>query len=436
MSIRIRALSALSVIIVLSSGVAAQTPAPTAAPGAPAPAATPAPVAAPEPAAPAEPAITTYVEPSPAAPIVEAPVEEEAPAKVGYDKGFFIESGDGNNRLVLGGRLQFRYTYLADDDAPDSSAFSIERARIKLEGHVISKDLTYLIQPELGKGSLALRDFFFDYRVVPDWLHFRVGQFYRPFSRQQVTSDGNQSLVDRAITDSSETGFGGGRDIGLMLHNNYEKSPEIEYALGLYNGTGERAITPITVETDETTDEVTGAENGTQTNVPKMLRPALVGRIGYNYGELKGYSEVDLEGGPLRFGVGASGQVDFDADRNDDSQVKAELDAIVKVHGFDATAAGYVSSAQAGEDFGDRALAKLGFHVQAGYLFGGKYQLAARYAVVAPDGDDDDLREIAGVLGYFASGHNLKWQTDVAALSSQQTNTTDLRLRAQLQFAF
>lgn len=442
MTIRIRALGVLSVVVAISTGAAAQTPAAPApaTPAAPPPTAEVAvPVAEPASApAPAIAAPTNVEAPLLAVPATE-PVPEAAPTKVGYEKGFFIESGDGNNRMVLGGRLQFRYTYLADDDAPDSSAFSIERARIKIEGHAITKDLTYLIQPELGKGSLALRDFFFDYRIAPDLLHFRVGQFYRPFSRQQITSDGNQALVDRAITDPSDIGFGGGRDIGLMLHNNYEKSPEIEYALGLFNGTGERArsTSETEIEVDPDTGVITATTTASDaTNVPKMLRPALVGRVGYNYGGLKGYSEVDLEGGPLRFGVGASGQVDFDADRNDDSQAKAELDAIVKVHGFDATAAGYVSSAQAGEDFGDRALAKLGFHVQAGYVFDGKYQLAARYAVVGPDGDDDDLREIAGVLGYFASGHNLKWQTDLAALSFQASNTTDLRLRSQLQFAF
>lgn len=378
----------------------------------------------------------TIALPAEVAPAADVAAEPEAPAKVGYDKGFFIESGDGDYRMVLGGRLQFRYTYFSDEDAPDSSAFSIERARIKIEGHAITKDLTYLIQPELGKGSVALRDFYGDYRIVPEWLHFRVGQYYRPFSRQQITSDGNQELVDRAITDSA---FGTGRDIGIMLHNNYEKSPEIEYALGLFNGTGDRArsTATTTIEVDPDTGDISAETTETDlTNVPRMFHPALVGRVGYNYGGLKGYSEVDLEGGDLRFGVGASGQLNFDADRNDDSQAKAELDAIVKIQGFDATAAGYVLSVQAGEDFGDRALGALGFHVQAGYLIGGAFQPAVRYAVVAPDGDDDDTREIAGVLGYFASGHNLKWQTDLAALSSQASNTTDLRLRSQLQFAF
>jgi hypothetical protein len=106
------------------------------------------------------------------------------------------------------------------------------------------------------------------------------------------------------------------------------------------------------------------------------------------------------------------------------------------VHGFDATGAVYISSVQTAEDFSDRGLGALGFHLQAGYLFASKYQVAARFAVVAPDGDDDDDREIALVLGYLPFGHNLKWQTDLAALSHQASNTTDARVRSQLQFAF
>ena len=109
---------------------------------------------------------------------------------------------------------------------------------------------------------------------------------------------------------------------------------------------------------------------------------------------------------------------------------------MLKAHGFSTTGGVYVSSVQTAEDFSDRGLGALGFHLQAGYLIDSTYQVAARYAVVAFEGDDNDEREIAGVLGLFGSGHNLKWQTDLAALSHQSSNTTDLRLRSQLQLAF
>jgi hypothetical protein len=431
-STRIAAVTLLALALV-HTRAGAQTPAPVVAPPAPAPAAPASPTPAPaEPMLPPTPSPEAATDDVPELATIEtSPEEAELPAKVGYEKGFFIESGDGNNRLVIGGRIQFRYTYLGVESGPDSNAFSVERARIKLEGHVITPDLTYLIQPELGRGALALRDFYGDYRVAPDLLHVRVGQFYRPFSRQQLTSDGSQELVDRAITDRE---FDGGRDIGLMLHNNYEKSPELEYALGLFNGTGDAATTTVSGTADATTGELDATS--TSTNVPRNLHPALVARVGYNHGGLKGYSEVDLEGGDLRFGVAASGQIDFDTDRDDDSLVKAELDAMLKAHGFSTSGAVYVSSVQTAADFGDRGLGAIGFHLQAGYLIVGKYQVAARFALLEREGDNNNDSEIAGVLGYFHAGHNLKWQTDLAALTHEASDTTDLRLRSQMQFAF
>lgn len=437
MSIRMRAASALGVVFVLHSVALAQTaPASATAPTAPQEAASPGPNApaspplAPALAQPAEPQLA----PEPVAEAVPGSVEPvpAGVAKVGYEKGFFIESADGNFRTAIGARMQLRYTYVEVEGGPDSSAFAIERARLKLEGFAFTKDLTYVFQPELGKGSVSLKDFYGDYRVVPEWLHVRAGQWTKPFSRQQITSDGNQELVDRSITDNA---FGAGRDIGLAVHNNFEKSPELEYALGLFNGTSERSTTSVAVETDATTGDVS-ASVGSTTNVPRMFHPELVGRLGYNYGGIKGYSEVDLEGGGLRFGVGASGQVDFDADRDNDSQIRGEIDAILKVQGLSSTGGVYVSSVQAGEGFSDRALGAVGFHLQAGYLIAQKVQPAVRIAIVAPDGEDNDQRELALCLGYFPFGHNLKWQTEIAALSSQASDTTDARVRSQLQLGF
>jgi phosphate-selective porin OprO/OprP len=428
----IRILSALGFCLVISNHVAAQAPAATPAPAAPAPAIAPAAPAAPA-AAPAPPIVA---EAPPEAIAGAEPEPEEAPAKVGYEKGFFIESGDGDFRLAIGARVQVRYAYTGVESGTDTSAFSIERARLKLDGHAFTKDLTYVFQSDFGKGVTSLKDFYADYRLAPEWLHLRAGQWKRPFSRQQITSSGSLALVDRAITDRA---YGTGRDIGIAVHNNYEKSPSFEYAIGLFNGTGERARSSAetTIEVDPATGDITASTTASDpSNVPDMLHPALVGRVGYNHGGLKGYSEVDLEGGDLRFGVGASGQVDFDADRDDDSVVKAELDAIVKVHGFDATGAVYISSVQTAEDFSDRGLGALGFHLQAGYLFASEYQVAARFAVVAPEGAKNDDSELALVLGYLPFGHNLKWQTDLAGLTHQSSHTTDVRLRSQLQFAF
>ncbi len=434
--------AALALSIGSAGTAAAQTAQPAVAPPAPA-ASTPAPapvgenassIVTPgvsEPPATGEttaPAVIPETAPVPAPLELTAETEEKPPAKVGYEKGFFIESGDGNHRVVIGSRVQVRYVYDSIENGVDQTSFSVFRARLKLDGHTFTKDLTYMFQTEFGSGAVSMKDYFADYRLVPELLHVRAGQWTRPFSRQQITSDGSQQLVDRTITDKA---FGGGRDIGIALHNNYEKSPEFEYAIGLFNGTGEKSTQSVAV--DPTTGEGSAA---VPTNIPVKLHPALVAHVGYNYGGLKGYSEVDLEGGPLRFGIGGAGYFGFDADRNNDSIVRGQLDAIVKAHGFSTTGAVYVSSVQAGQGFGDRAFGALGFHLQAGYLIAEHFEPAVRVAIVAPDGNNNDERELSLGLNWFPFGHTVAWQTDIAAISAQATDTTNARLRTQLQVGF
>lgn len=352
----------------------------------------------------------------------------------GYHKGFFIRSPNEPFALRIQGRVQARYAYEVLEEEDDESAFSIPRARLTLAGHAFTEALAYKFQADFGKGFVTLKDFYADYTFVPGWLQLRVGQWKRPFSRQQITSSGRLELVDRAITDRF---FGAGRDIGLAIHDDYERSPAFEYALGVFNGTGDRPHLSGSVAVDPTTGEgeVTG---GRFTNVPDRLHPALVLRLGYNHGGIKGYREADLEGGPFRFSVGTSGLVDLDADGDDASGVVGELDYILKAHGFSTSGAVYVSSAQSGDRFGDQSFEAVGFHLQAGYVVTERFQPAVRYASIAPDGPDNDLQEILGGLSIYFFGHGLKWQTDGGALLSQVSGgrRADYLVRSQLQLAF
>ncbi|HWN72081.1 MAG TPA: porin, partial [Haliangium sp.] len=168
-------------------------------------------------------------------------------ASTGYDKGFFIESADRSFSLKTQARVQFRYTFTSaleadevtmEESRDNDSVFAVQRGRLTLGGHAFTKDLGYKLQADFGRGSVSLKDFYADYRIAGDAL-VRFGQYKRPFSRQQITSSGNLELVDRAITDGY---YRAGRDAGVMVHNNYEKSPELEWAVGLFNGTGENIV--------------------------------------------------------------------------------------------------------------------------------------------------------------------------------------------------
>ncbi len=337
---------------------------------------------------------------------------KDAPGTAGYDKGFYVKSNDGTFGLKITGRLHPYYTFTRiGEPASNRGGFELRRARLVLEGNLHGKHLTYKLQTEFGRGVVGLRDFHFDLEVGSGvWL--RVGQWKRPFSRQQIVSSGRQELSDRAITDRV---FGAGRDIGLAIRNDYEKSPDLEWTVGVFNGTGIDPTQAATVNPD------TGAVTiGNPSNVPQKFRPALVGRVGINRGGLKGYSEADLEGGPLRWGVGASVWVEGDFDENDTANDKAQLDYMVKVNGLSSTGGVYAMTEQRGlKPFSDQELEFVGFHLQGGYMVTPTAQVAARYAMISHDSDAArDQQEITIGGSYYGYGHDGKLQGAVRLIKT------------------
>lgn len=362
----------------------------------------------------------------------EAEASAELPTQVGYEKGFYIEQG--LNSLVVQGRVQLRYTHVETDGAPNEDAFEIARARLTLKGDIFEEGLSYKFQVDFGKGGAALKDFYVDYCVFDKLLCVRPGQFKKPFSRQQITSSGNLELVDRSITDKA---FGAGRDIGLMLHDNYEKSPTFEYALGFFNGTGDKSIFSGSGSADTTTGDVT-VSSGSFSNVPDMWDPALVARLGYNYGGIAGYSEGDFEGGGLRLGVAGSVESHFDADNDDDSLIKMEADAVVKYEGLSLSGGVYRTSQQDGDGFSDRTAGDGGAHCQLGYVVADHYQPVLRYGIVDPRhlGSNNIEEEYTAGLNVYFHKHELKWQNDLSALNHNDSDTTDWQFRSQAQLSF
>ncbi len=324
----------------------------------------------------------------------------ERGAEVGYDKGFFIKSADGLYTLKLTGRVQPFYAGTFVKGGDDKHAFEVRRGRLTFEGNIHTRSLLYKLQTDFGKGFVTLKDFHVDAKLADNvWL--RAGQWKRPFSRQQINSSGRLEITDRSITDKA---FGAGRDIGVAIRNDYEKSPDIEWIVGVFNGSGDGASFVPTVDS---TGAITG---GAFTNVPKKFKPAFIGRVGLNDGGIKGYSEADLEGGPLRWGAAASVWIEGDRDADDSSNQKVELDYVVKASGFSTTGGFYGMSSQTGiKTFSDQELSHVGLHLQAGYMVTPTVQASARYALVDAKLDaTKDQQEISVGSNYYAFGHDAK----------------------------
>ena len=374
-----------------------------------------------------------------AAAVSEAAATASPEPQLGYDGGFFVKSSDNRHELKIQGRVQTRYELASLDqgeavERDTEGAFSIARARLTLKGHVHTKSLKYKFQTDFGKGSVALKDFYDDYTLPSSSVQLRAGQWKRPFSRQQITSSGSMELVDRAITDKF---FAGGRDIGVAIHNGYEKSPRVEWVLGVFNGTGDTSH----LGGDVVVDPMTGQGeivDGRFSNVPDEMRPTLVARVGYNHNGIKGYSEADLEGGPFRLAMGASSIAEMDASNGEASVFRGEFDYAVKLHGLSTTGGIYFATIQNGFGMFDQAMDAVGTHVQLGYVIGEHVQPSIRYARISHDRGPDDFEEVTGALSVFAFSHNFKWQTEGSVMREPQEigRTTDYRVRTQLQLAF
>ncbi len=382
-------------------------------------------------------------DPSTSAPTAAAETKASPPAvAVTYDRGLSFATADGNFALRIGFRNQLRFESLrpTEEGGQFESRFSIPRSRLQVEGHVFGPETRYKL--ELGLGDLGsfsfVRDLFVDQRLAPAiWL--RAGQWRRPFNRQELVSDFASEFNERANT---ATFVGGGRDLGIGLHNDHEKSPEgLEWVIGVFNGFsgGSDRPTIATTCTENTMTAAITCTNANATNVPIDFGPAVVARAGWNVGKIKGYAEGDFERGPLRLAIGASYKIDLASfSRRKEATVAANLshgvqaDLMLKVEGFGLLLGAYmmkIKSADAG----------FGVLVQPSYfVIPGRAQVAARFAV-APVATRNQM-EVRAAFNYFWQGHAWKWATDVGVLQLTGEDPTtmtrdepDVQIRSMLQ---
>jgi len=154
--------------------------------------------------------------------------------------------------INLTNRLQVRYTHETFDDIrspptplptslEDKGSFRIRRMRIKLDGWIYIKELTYELQWDVADTSgNQLQDANLDYDFTGGKKLFRLkaGQFKAPFSQQQLASSGVQQLVDRSILDAF---FVPARQIGLQLWGQVgpQAFPDfVDWRVGVFNGNG------------------------------------------------------------------------------------------------------------------------------------------------------------------------------------------------------
>lgn len=331
------------------------------------------------------------------APASEATAERPPLPRVG--NAFAFETEDGRFGIAPLGHFQ-GLLFIEQDlggGRETEAGFLVRRARFGLEGHVFTKDFRFQFEGRWDRGQPALHDAFVAYELAPLAV-LQAGRFKRPFSRDYLTSSTRNLTFERALP--TNRGFTS-RDIGVMLHNHFTRSPGIEYAVGVFNGTGEA--------------------------MPRLFHPAFVGRVGVNLNDIDGYSEGDLEGGPLRFAVATS--VALDSPTADNAGLAAaELDFALKAYGLWA---GGGVSLESGPLDGSGGDSHLGVHLKGSYTLADALLPVLGYGMVMPLGGNTARHEVTAGAAVLLFGHDLKLLTDATIGIDQAPNvvSTDVTVR-------
>jgi hypothetical protein len=337
--------------------------------------------------------------------------------------------------INLSNRLQVRYTHETFDDIrnppsplptslEDRGSFRIRRFKTKFDGWIYSKDLTFELQLNWPDSSNVLEDANLDYDFTSGRKLFRLkaGQFKAPFSQQQLTSSGNQQLVDRSILDGF---FVPARQIGLQLWGQFGSQAVadfVDWRVGVFNGNGR------TVSANDN-DEF-------EYNARVMVSP---------WGSV-GYSESNLEAYPFRLSF--AGEY-----HSNDTIVQpatgARTGSDVETFGAAVILKAVRSLFLYGQYFSGESESPAGVEtdregwlIQGGWLFTPRWEIAGRWAQIDPntDTDNNDQTEWRGGVSWYMNRHNWKLQADYgetkneAAAATTNRKLKEIRVQAQLIF--
>lgn len=346
--------------------------------------------------------------------------------------------------LEMSTRLQMRYTHELPDDSiqlpgtagkgDDKGSFRIRRAKFKLEGWAMKPWLTYEFQINIpavtgtNPGAI-LEDASIDVDATKGKNKFRIkfGQFKPAFGRQEMTSSGSQTFVDRSEVSNI---YARGRETGLALWGSTSNN-KLEWRAGISNG---NSVTRTTNDND-----------AFQYNARVMFQPtgrqALVQRA---WASGPFYSEGDFESTEFPiFAIAAN------FEKNDFFRTTTGNDLKDTVYGFDlvykyrrvfATGEYYIRerTPESGAKFNSN-----GFFGQASYLLTSRrqWELGVRYGQYDPSDlvPANKHTELRGALSYYYGRHNLKVQADFGELTTEvaagnSIRNKEFRLQSQIVF--
>lgn len=368
--------------------------------------------------------------------------------------GFSIGDDSAIASATINTRAQLRYTsdYVSDPREADdflSESFDerkINRARLKIEGHIYKPWIRYFSQFELADG------YFIDYGLAiekyPE-LNLKVGQWKMEYSRERSVSSGEQQLIDRSIINRMFT-IDRHNAVSVYGQLNRDTPADVNYWVGIGAGTGRgnslsspgKPLYFARVQWNP----LGGGVDFTTADLATHTTPAL--SIGYAHAWNEGqYSRFSSSGGG-QLGLWKEVQEAIEATPLPHVLTKINqynVDMALMYKGFSAQAEFHEKtvSAQGQDD-----LSLDGYYIQSGYLLNNVWQwwpkpleVVGRYATYTSQQAEEDRKneEHSVGLNWYFAGHNNKLsldytQFDLHALNAEQFS--DSRFRVQWDFTF
>lgn len=152
-----------------------------------------------------------------------------------WEKGYHLDSKDGNFKLKFGGRIQYDKAFFFQDDAIETefgafeNASEFRRVRFANEG-TIYKFIFYKLEFDFASGHADVTDAFITLTDLPAIGNIRIGHQKEPFSLDMMNSSNDMTFMERAPV----TNFKKQRNSGLLVFNTAFEQ-RATWAIGAYH---------------------------------------------------------------------------------------------------------------------------------------------------------------------------------------------------------
>lgn len=311
---------------------------------------------------------------------------QTAPFTAGYNKGFKIQSTDGNFVLQPGAQIQFRNVtnYNSVDDDVENG-FEFRRLRLRLDGNAFSKDLKYGIQLDNARngGTTSLLDAWVSYKFNKDY-GVKAGQFRNSWVHEGDVSSSRQLAVDRSLVDVALAGSNTDRVQGVELFYVNNDQPLQAFA-SFHDG-----------ENSKNTDFRDSDGDAVGSRIDANFGAS--GRVQYKFfGNWDDYRDFTAKNAKEDLLVAAVGVNYSQSGDNDVTRAVADVQ-YENVSGLSAFGQGVYTYNGVDES------SNFGVSGQVGYLINPKVELFGRYAFIDLDteiNDQDTFHEITLGANYY-----------------------------------